>query len=211
MNLSIIRVCAYTSLSIFVCWSLFVFVSGWCWYVCAKGVLKSDLVGGNQRPQSTTRWLTLSVYIGVSPAGKCIEFHIYFSKVIFLSDPGDLVRSLCPDVRHWLTKRPFVDLTDVTLANEDTNSILTDNVNRAIEGNEALQVLLVANFGSNASGASWWPNFEPMQVVPLGDPICNWCKWCLLVAKFATNASGAIWWPNFQLMQVAPSGGQIFN
>ena len=99
--------------------------------------------------------------------------------------------SVCPSVRHlWL------DLTDVTLADEDTNSILTDNVNRAIEGNVAMQVLLVANFGSNASGASWWPNFEPMQVVPLGDPICNWCKWCLLVAKFAISANSSIWWPN---------------
>ena len=47
-----------------------------------------------------------------------------------------LVRSLCPDVcpsvRHlWL------DLTDVTLADEDTNSILTDNANRAIQVNVA--------------------------------------------------------------------------
>ena len=32
---------------------------------------------------------------------------------------------------------------------------------------------LVAEFGTHASGASWWPNFEPMQVVPLGDPIYN--------------------------------------
>ena len=38
-----------------------------------------------------------------------------------------------------LSKRPFADLTDVTLADEDTNSILTDNVNRAIQGNVAMQ------------------------------------------------------------------------
>ena len=25
---------------------------------------------------------------------------------------------------------------------------------------------LVANFANNANGATWWPNFEPMQVVP---------------------------------------------
>ena len=37
------------------------------------------------------------------------------------------------------TKRPFVDLTDVTLADEDTKSILTDNANRAIQGNVAMQ------------------------------------------------------------------------
>ena len=33
---------------------------------------------------------------------------------------------------------PCVDLTDVTLADEDTNSILTDNANRAIQGNVAM-------------------------------------------------------------------------
>ena len=30
------------------------------------------------------------------------------------------------------------DLTDVTLADEDINSILTDNANRAIQGNVAV-------------------------------------------------------------------------
>ena len=51
-----------------------------------------------------------------------------------LSDPGKPgVRSLGPDVRHT----PFADLTDVTLADEDTKSILTDNANRAIQGNVA--------------------------------------------------------------------------
>ena len=51
----------------------------------------------------------------------------------FLSDPGvpgPIFVSGCPS----LTKRPFVDLTDVTLADEDTKSILTDNANRAIQG-----------------------------------------------------------------------------
>ena len=35
---------------------------------------------------------------------------------------------------------PFADLTDVTQADEDTNSILTDNANRAIQGKVAMQV-----------------------------------------------------------------------
>ena len=39
-----------------------------------------------------------------------------------------------PDVRPSLTETTFADLTDVTLADEDTNSILTDNANRAIQG-----------------------------------------------------------------------------
>ena len=34
----------------------------------------------------------------------------------------------------------FADLTDVTLADEDSNSIPTDDVNRAILGNVAMQV-----------------------------------------------------------------------
>ena len=56
---------------------------------------------------------------------------VYFP---FLSDPGKPgVRSLGPDVCPSLTERPFVDLTDVTLADEDTKSILTDNANRVIQ------------------------------------------------------------------------------
>ena len=34
----------------------------------------------------------------------------------------------------------WLDLTDVTLADEDTNSILADNAKRAIQGNEAMRV-----------------------------------------------------------------------
>ena len=60
------------------------------------------------------------------------------------------------------------DLTDVTLADEDTNSILADNAKRAIQGNEALQVMK-----NNASGAVLWPNLQLMQVVPSGGHICN--------------------------------------
>ena len=33
------------------------------------------------------------------------------------------------------------DFTDVTLADEDTKSKLTDNAKRAIQGNEAMQVM----------------------------------------------------------------------
>ena len=67
------------------------------------------------------------------------------------------------------------NLTDVTVADEDANSILTDNAKRAIQGNVAMHVTL--------PGGQLW----------------NQCKWCHLVAKFATNASGAIWWLNLQL------------
>ena len=41
---------------------------------------------------------------------------------------------------HSLTPRICADLTDVTLADEDSNSIPTDDVNKAILGNVATQV-----------------------------------------------------------------------
>ena len=51
----------------------------------------------------------------------------------FLSDPGvPGVRSMGPDVRHSLTPRAFADLTDVTLADKDSNSIPTDDVSKVL-------------------------------------------------------------------------------
>ena len=59
--------------------------------------------------------------------------------MIFLSDPGvPGVRSMGPDVTHSLHTTPCADLTDVTLADEDSNSIPTDDVNRAFLGNVAM-------------------------------------------------------------------------
>ena len=43
-------------------------------------------------------------------------------------------------LEHLLSVQRFADLTELTLADEDTNPILTDNVNRAIQGNVAIQV-----------------------------------------------------------------------
>ena len=51
----------------------------------------------------------------------------------------------------------------MTLADEDTNSLLTDNANRAFQGNVAIQVT---------------------QVAPPDDQILKECMW--LVAKFST-------------------------
>ena len=65
--------------------------------------------------------------------------------------------SLCPSV----TPRGFADLTDVTLADEDSNSIPTDDVNKAILGNVATQVM--------PPGAK----LKLMQVSPLGGQTCN--------------------------------------
>ena len=52
----------------------------------------------------------------------------------------------------------WLDLTDVTLADEDTKSKLTDNAKRAIQGNEGIQAMQCGGqckFATIASGASW--------------------------------------------------------
>ena len=46
----------------------------------------------------------------------------------------------CLNLKSNFITDAIADLTDVTLADEDTNSILTDNANRAIQGNVAMQV-----------------------------------------------------------------------
>ena len=52
--------------------------------------------------------------------------------------------SLGSDLWVWayvsVTPRLFADLTDVTLADEDSNSTPADDVNRAILGNVAMHV-----------------------------------------------------------------------
>ena len=65
-----------------------------------------------------------------------------------------------PDVRHKLHTRRLWNLTDVTLADEDTNSILTDNANRVIPGNVA------------------------MHVTQPGGQLWKQCKWRHLMTKF---------------------------
>ena len=63
-------------------------------------------------------------------------------------------------VRMSVSETPCVDLTDVTLADEDTNSILTDKVNRTIQGNVAMH-------------ATWWPTLETLQGTSPDDQILN--------------------------------------
>ena len=92
-----------------------------------------------------------------------------------------------PDVTPSLTTRLFEDLHDVTLADEDSNSIPTDDVNKTILANVA------------------------MQVAPLGGQTCNCHKKPQLLAKSTTNACSAIWWPKLELIQVTPPGGQNWN
>ena len=65
--------------------------------------------------------------------GVSLEYNISFRFFTDPSIPG--VRSMGPSLSKW----PFWDLTDVTLADEDSNSIPTDDVNRAFLGNMAMQ------------------------------------------------------------------------
>ena len=69
----------------------------------------------------------------------------------FLSDPGVLGSDLCVclSVCLWVSETPFWNLTDVAHADQATNS------NMAIQGNVAMKVI----------------TFEPIQVVPLGEPM----------------------------------------
>ena len=46
----------------------------------------------------------------------------------------------------WVWMSISVDLTDVTLADEDTNPIPTDNANRAIQGNVVTLVFILSVF-----------------------------------------------------------------
>ena len=45
-----------------------------------------------------------------------------------------------PGVSNKLTNSCFVDLTDVSLVDDDTNSILADDTNKAIPGNLEMSV-----------------------------------------------------------------------
>ena len=73
-------------------------------------------------------------------------FLCFATSVISFMEPrktwGLIQGSRCPDMT--------VDLTDVTLTDEDTNSTLTDEDTYYIRANRAL----VAKFTSNASGAN---------------------------------------------------------
>ena len=66
------------------------------------------------------------------------------------------------------------DLTDVTLADEDTNSITFEGGKSAIFGNEAIQAVPPGSQICN-------------QVVPSGDKFCTQCKRCYI---FASSACG---------------------
>ena len=90
-------------------------------------------------------------------------------------------------VRMSLTPRPLWNLTELTLADDDTNPILTDKC--------FISVILT----DNANRATWWPTLQAMQVAPPDDQMLNQSMLCHLVAKYAIY------------IQVAPSGDKICN
>ena len=75
-----------------------------------------------------------------------------------------------------LTELPFGNLTDVTLADKDTKSILTDNANRAIQANAMWECMWLNLMGKYVSGAIWWSNLQPMHLLPFSGQIWNWWK-----------------------------------
>ena len=79
---------------------------------------------------------------------------MYSIETNFLLEPGLPVRSMCLVLWIWL-RDVLWKFADVTLADEDSNIILTDDAKRAIQGNEAMQVMQ-----TNASGAIWCPNLQ---------------------------------------------------
>ena len=70
---------------------------------------------------------------------------VIFGKTVNFQRFAIFIGPRCPWSDLWirlsLTEPPFANLTDVTLADEDTNSILTDNANRVIQGNVAMQII----------------------------------------------------------------------
>ena len=77
-------------------------------------------------------------------------------------------------VRHSLHPRPFADSTDVTLADEDSNSIPTDDVNEQSQAMwQCKWRYLVAKIETNASGTTLWPNLQLIQEAPTVDQIYN--------------------------------------
>ena len=95
-----------------------------------------------------------------------------------------------PDDSRSVSETPLWNLTDVTLADEDTNTILTYDANRAIQGNMTMQVTQPGGQICNISSVvTWWPTLQIMQVVQPNDQMLNQSKLCHLVIKYATHTS----------------------
>ena len=74
---------------------------------------------------------------------------------------------------EWVSETPSVNLSDVTLADKETNLILTDKVNRVM-GNPRQC--------GTASDSTWWTTLE----------LCNLFYWRHLMANIRTNGSDLV-------------------
>ena len=99
----------------------------------------------NGAPYTAYSWGPTVYFLGrkVRPRGPNVQGPICQEpkQELFLSDPG-VPGPIYGLASLSLSTTPFADLTDVTLAEEDTIPILIDNANRAIQGNVAMHVTL---------------------------------------------------------------------
>ena len=180
---------------------LFHFEFSYCLVLSCDGCHKRDR-NRNRRKITTYETFEWNIHLFL--------IHFQFSVWALISFCFIFIRPRCTwgpiygssfSLTHSLSERGFWNLTYLTLADQATNSIQTDNAIMAIQGNVAMQVTnLVDNFGTHANGATCWRKFKLMQVVPLGEPKVNWCKWWKwhsLVIKFVTDASTANRWKIF--------------
>ena len=86
--------------------------------------------------------------------------------------------NLGSDLWVWMSvsKTPLWNLTELTLADDDTNPIPTDNANRAIKGNVATQVMQ-----PGGQLCKQWRNLGKAQVL---GPLCLWqCFWWCFITN----------------------------
>ena len=76
----------------------------------------------------------------------------------------------------------------------------------------------ICTFCTNASGATWWQNFELIYVAPPSDQIFNLCEWHYLVAKYLTNSTTMRYWIlvfhqlyNYEILDSSHISHQIYN
>ena len=142
---------------------------------------------------STKKEITLNFRICISHFSRSSYFRNNWCSPLysFYRTQVSLVRSMGPVLSHWVSMRGFADLTDVTLVDEDTNSIPTNNTNRTIQDNVAMPV---TNPGDQFENICKWSNGQ----------YWNQCKLPGLLHSFMILLKQTWFF-------VAPSGGQICN
>ena len=117
-----------------------------------NAILGLGRVIGVKSPNSfKAGWYNFVVYfLGGGRRGNFAIFSFYRTQVSLGSDLWVLMS---------VSTRGFADLTDVTLADEDSNSIPTDDVSgQSMAMRKCKWRHLVAKIETNASGTTWWPN-----------------------------------------------------